>query len=805
MIKNWFKIFVYNAVQNKLFTLLTVIGLAIGITGVMLSILYWNDEHAFNQWNPEKDKIVEVMTNIEEGIIWNTSPAPLVPSLKQKSTEIIAYCQYRPYYLDQPVKVNGKNELLTKTISSQGSFFEFFPFEILKGSVKQFSESQNAIAFEESEAKRLFGNRNPINALLTTEDGQVYVVTTVYRIPGKSSMAPNAIYTGLDKELIKKSGAWGDFGYGVLLKLNDPSRRPLVKKQIDDIYLHERAEKEAKDSGIPLQEYLSKYGQTTVLLQSLSESRLQSSRTGFPEGRGNIFFLRINIGISVLVLLLSIFNYVNLTTAYAIKRAKEVGVRKVVGADKKEILSQFIFEASVISIVSMVLAIGITEMLLPAYNALLNKSLTFDLLYFIPHIIVLFLILLISAGLIPAVYVAQFDVLKVLKGNYSRSKSGTWFRNGILTLQFAIATFFTISGLMVNKQVNYMMEKDLGFNSAEIVTVYFLKQYPSGGQKFKEYERISQQLMKIKGVKEVNVSNFSLGSGSNSSSSLNYKDMCIQGQNMAIDFGYLEMLKIRTIAGRSFNENLASDSTTAMMINKTAQQMLREKDIVGKDINFMGKDFKVIGVVDDFNIRGLQQKIEPMIFFHFKAISWMDLNINSLSIKISPEKMDDTLKEIENYWKVSVDDFHPFSYEFVDKAFARSYEGIVKQRNLFAIMNIVVVSIALFGLFALVSHSIERRFKEIAVRKVMGAETKELLLFLSSQYVWISLSGFLLALLPSYYFITIWLDNFAYRITIQWEVFLLSVVLMLALTLTVVLSKAYYATRIDILNVLKYE
>lgn len=167
--------------------------------------------------------------------------------------------------------------------------------------------------------------------------------------------------------------------------------------------------------------------------------------------------------------------------------------------------------------------------------------------------------------------------------------------------------------------------------------------------------------------------------------------------------------------------------------------------------------------------------------------------------------MEKTISEIEKYWKTNVDDLHPFSYEFVDKRFARTYENVVKQRNLFAVMNIVVILIALFGLFALASYSIERRFKEIAIRKVMGAETKDLLLFLTRQYIWISVVGFILALLPSYYFINTWLNNFAYRIAISWQIFLIAIVLMLILTLTVVLSKAYRATRLDILNVLKYE
>jgi putative ABC transport system permease protein len=242
-----------------------------------------------------------------------------------------------------------------------------------------------------------------------------------------------------------------------------------------------------------------------------------------------------------------------------------------------------------------------------------------------------------------------------------------------------------------------------------------------------------------------------------------------------------------------------------MLINETALKMMHEPNPIGKTVDWNGRKLKIIGVVKDFNLFSPQEEIPPMVFFHFKTIDWMINNVNKMHVKISAENPEQTIDELRKFWVKNVDTEYPFTYDFVNKSYARTYENYVKQRNLFSLLNVIVILIALFGLFALATFSIERRMKEIAIRKTLGADTSVLLKTLSKQYVVFCLTGFALALFPVYYLLDMWLDNFAFRIEISLVPFVVGFVVLLILTLLVVLSRAYQATRVDVLKYLKYE
>lgn len=804
MLQNWFKVFLYNSLHNKLFFLLTVLGLATGMTGVILSMLYWQDEHAYNRWNPNKDRVFETIIHLKDNT-WAWQVAPLATHLLEKNDKVEAALYYKPSYISLPMNFQGTKLFLKQAFNTQGNFFEFFPFEISKGSATQFKSTPNAIAISEDAVKEYFGTVDPIGKVLTNGDQQ-YVVTTVFKNDNKSSVAPNVLIKSVE-ENIKNGiayGAWGDFNYGLMLKLKDPKDAPVVEKQLYDVFYHIRATKFAKEAGISVEEFINKYGDFSFELVSLANTRLQAGKlpTGMPEGKGNITFLIINIGLSLLILVISLFNYINLSTAYAIKRAKEIGVRKVIGATNNDIVWQQILETSITTLIAMCVSFALVELLLPYYNVLLKKDMSVSLLTYLPYFIGLLLVVILLAGVFPALYIAKFDILKVLKGNLSRSQSGVWIRNTMIVLQFCIASFFIVGGIIIARQVRYTMEKDLGFHADQILNINWQE---SSEKKFQNYLRIKQDLMRIPGVKAVNVSTFVPGQGSGSSSSFQYKEQNIQSQNMGIDFGYLDLLQIKVVKGRDLSPDLASDTITSALLNLTAVEMMGEKDPIGKTISWNGEDLKVVGIVDNFHLFGLDGKIPPMTFFHFKTVKWMHSNISSMSVQLKADNMEQTIEAIQQYWTQKVDAERPFTYDFIDKIFARTYENYVNQRNLFAILNVVVISIALLGLFALASYTIERRFKEIAIRKVLGAESGELIFSLSRQYILLLLIGFALAIVPSYYLMQLWLNNFAFRIDIPISAYLIAFGLMLALTLLIVVSKAYSATRISALTYLKYE
>lgn len=805
MLKNWLKIFLYQIKKNKLFTGLNILGLSLGIAGLVFAIILWNDENSYNAWNPEKEKVFQVINDMQDNSYWNTNVAPLDDHLPD-FPELESHCYFNNWYYNEIIEYKGKKEM-SKIMDAQKTFFSYFPFEFIEGNIENALPDNGSIALSQEMAMKLFGNEKALGKQVFYS-GRNLIVRGVYKIQGKSSIKPMAVTNLIDDRLKndKLQENWGNFSYALMVKLKDPEQTGGVMKKIEALYFKYRTTKWAKQEGISTEEYEKRNPTPKIVLEQLASARLHSVTSGYPEGRGYYQFLLIMMGLSTLILILSIVNYVNLATANAIKRAKEVGVRKILGASKSNITRQFVFETVLLTGFSIMLALVIVELALPYYNNFLDKTLEIDGSLFFLQLIIIFTAVVLLAGILPALYVSNFEALKVLKGNFSRSKSGIWFRNGMLVFQFAIASFFIIGSYIVYQQVQYISSKDLGFHGEQVIEIQYRRPDAEKGITiFRRYETLKQELLKIKGVENVSTGAFSFGYGVNSSSSFKYKETFIQGQNMAIDFNMLEMMGIKIIQGRSVSEKFASDTINSMLINKTAMKMMDEKNPIGKEINWNDEKLKIIGVVDDFHIYGPHAEIPPMAFFHFKTIDWMSYNLNKVFVKVNPENMEQTIAAIEKFWSKNVSAEYPFEYNFVDKNYARTYEAFVKQRNLFSLLNVVVIAIALFGLFALASYSIERRMKEIAIRKTLGAETKTLLKELSKQYILFCVIGFAIALFPVYFLLEKWLQNFAFRIEISIIPFIIGFVVLLILTLIVVLSRAYQATRINVLKYLKYE
>ncbi|WP_158730174.1 MULTISPECIES: ABC transporter permease [unclassified Flavobacterium] len=811
MILNWIKIFIYHLRQNKLFSFLNILGLSIGIAGVIFAILYWNDEQSYNSWNPEKENVYQVLSVVGKDMIWPNNVASYEPYFKKDIKELDSYCYFENWYSNRIITYKNKKGVFNIT-NAQKTFFDFFPFEFIKGNRKTALNDENSIALSEEVAAKLFVSENPIGKEVLYS-GKKLIVRGVYTIPGNSSLAPQAVTCLMDARLKDDYDQWGNFNYGLMLKIKNPNHKTVVIRKMEKLLYENRVLKWAKEEGLTPEEWNEKNGSenTKIILEPLKDTRLHSIVDGYAEGRGNFQFLMIMMGLSILILILSVFNYVNLATANAIKRAKEVGVRKIVGASTNNIVLQFIFEVVLITFFSLLLSLVIVELSLPYYNEFLEKKLVIYGSQFFYELVIIFILTVLIAGIFPAIYVSNFEILKVLKGNFGRSKGGVWLRNGMLILQFAIASFFIIGSYIVYEQVHFLSTRKLGFKGEQVLQIKYRKPDDDFNDKkfseklFTRYQSLKQEIAKINGVTQVSTGAFSFGTSDNSSSSFIYQDISIQGQNMAIDFGMLEMLKIKMAQGRYLDSRISSDTIDAVMVNEATLKLMKEKSPIGKIINWSGNKLKVIGVVKDFNLWGPKAEIPPMVFFHLKTIDWMNTNVNYIFVKVNPNEMENTIPALEKFWAKNIDSDYPFNYDFVDKAYARTYKEFVNQKNLFSLLNIVVILIALFGLFALASYSIERRMKEIAVRKTLGAETNVLLKELSQQYIIYCVIGFLIAVLPAYYLLNKWLENFAYRIDISIYPFLIGFIALLSLTLLVVLSKAYQATRVDVLKYLKYE
>jgi len=807
MLKNWINIFIYHIRNNKVFTALNVLGLSIAIAGLIFAILYWNDEQSYDQWNPNKDNIFLVANQMDATTYWASSSAPIGSAIKEAGPEVASYCYLNGNYDNDIIHFNSKKVQSDRIISAQKNFFDYFPYQFIEGSSKNALPDVNSICLSQDLAVQLFGNQPALGKQIVLQ-GKNLIVRGVYKLDKKSLYNPSCVVNFMDAVLKETIQQWGNFQFVLLLKLKNPDSQQQVIQNLQKIYFEKMTSLFAKDQGITPEEYIKKYGQVKPGLESLSSIRLHTKTGSVVEAKGNLQFLLIMVGLSVLILILSIVNYVNSATANAVKRAKEVGVRKIIGASKSDIIKQFIFETALISLFSILISLVIVELSLPYYNAFLEKTLVLQSSQFYLQLVGIFIVIVILAGIFPAVYVSNFEPLKVLKGNFGRSKSGVWLRNGMLIFQFAVAAFFIVGSYIVYEQIDLMNSKELGFNGKQVLNISYRNIYGDGitnKDRLERYSIIQNQLKHIKGVQQVAGGGFVFGNGVKSVISYHYKDLNIDGSNVPIDFGLLEMMKIKIVKGRYLSPKFAQDTITSMLINETALKLLNEKNPIGKKLHWNGQDAIIVGVVKDFNIGNPGDPIPPMSFFHFKTVPWFSGILNNIYVTADPKTMQQTIADIEDLWTKKVDTEYPFLYDFVDKEYKRSYSSYVKQKNLFSLLNIIVIVIALIGLFALASYSIERRMKEIAIRKTLGAETNVLLKELCKQYVIFSIIGFIISLFPAYYLLNKWLENFAYRITISVYPFLIGFAALLILTLIVVLTRAYQATKIDVLQYLKYE
>jgi len=807
MLKNWINIFLYHLKKDKLFSALNVLGLAIGIAGLIFALLYWNDEQSYDAWNPNKDNVFLVANQMSENTFWASSSAPIGAAIIEKSSEVASYCYLSGNYESDIIRFKNKKVQSSKIVSAQKNFFEFFPFEFVQGSQESALPDENSINLSEDLALQIFGKETALGKEVLFQNKKL-IVRGVYKMDKKSSYNPSCVVNFIDLRIRNSIDQWGNFQFVLFLKAKNPDKFSLIENDLKKLYYDNMTVRYAKENGITPEQYIEKYGATKPYLEPLSSIRLHTKTGGLIEENGNFQFLMIMVGLSVLILLLSIVNYINSATANAIKRAKEVGVRKVIGSSKSNIIQQFVFETAILSLFSILFALVIVELSLPYFNDFLNKTIIVQGSQFYLQLIIIFIITVCLSGVFPAIYVSNFETLKVLKGNFGRSKSGVWLRNGMLIFQFSIATFFIIGSYIVYQQIDYMNRKDLGFKANQILSVSYRNLYGeeiTDDFRFDRYLIIKNELLRIPGVKQVSAGGFAFGGSAKSTISYQYKDLSVDGDNIPIDFGMLEMMQIKIAKGRYLSPKFAQDTINTMLINETAAKLLKEKNPIGKKVNWNGKEITIVGVVKDFNIGNPSEAIPPMSLFHFKTNSWLTFALNNIYVHSDSKTMDKTLVDIEKFWLNKVDVGYPFSYDFVDKEYKRSYSSFVKQKNMFSLLNIVVILIALFGLFCLASFSIQSRMKEIAIRRTLGAETNALLKELSKQYVLYCIIGFLIALFPVYYLLNKWLENFAYRIDISIYPFLLGFIVLLSLTLFVVLSRAYQATRVDVLKYLKYE
>lgn len=812
MIVHWIKLYLKAFAKNKVFYLLNLMGLSVGIAAVIMVWLYGNNERSYNQWNPYKDRIYEVYEGEEYFKKGGFSPwlsAPYANQLDKLNDVIEAYNFRIGDSKEISVRIGDTKAYLRERKDLQANVFRFFPFEMVYGSVEAYEKNwQDALALEVSEADRLFGEGvDPVDKQLILDGGKVLTVRCVYRIQGNSSLAPKALTAYETEEQIEKQreGNWSDANFNLLIKLKEGVRLEEVEERIADVLYEHEYEVLARENEMSVAEYkktVTKEG--LFIFMVLDRVHLNPGSVVLGAGQNIQKTLYIMQGVALLILVLSVLNAINLSLLGSFERAKEVGIQKVLGVTKATIVKQFMFEASITAILALMLSMVLLEWLLPYFSLLVGSTLTLSAANFMPAFLFVFVFLLLFTGVLPAVLLSRLHALHVLKGNYLRRKSGSFLRDSLLVLQFVIAFFFLAIAMLVHKQANYMLEQDLGFSGDQVVNIrYRLKE---GVDRYKHYQRFEQDLKKISGVKAVAVHAVLFGGGYLSSSVNHIEDVFIQSNNIPVSYDFMEVFQMQLKGGRFFDRAFASDSIDKVLVNETFEKEFGFRDgIVGKKIRWNNKAFEVIGVIKDFNSQGFFEENEASTYFMPNSVGWFSYSLENVSVKIETGDVQQTLEEIERFWKERVDDEYGIRYSFANEDFERSYQKTMDQRVLFTVLMVVSVFIAIVGLMALVSFSMESSLKEVSIRKVLGASESSLLFGLCKRFVGYCALGFIISIYPAVYLITVWLEDYVYRIEIGWEVFALSFAVLMFFSVVLVLWKAWSATRVNVLKYVNYE
>ena len=808
MLKNWLKIAFINYRKNWLSTIINLVGISVGLCIFLLIYINYQNEKSYESWVPNKENIY--LTEFQVGkLSYNTVVNyPFLFTAKAMFPEIENYTVANNW-VDYKEKIVADNRsVFTNEIFCTEDFFKIFKFEKLAGSYANIFIDDSSAAISEEVAKTLFGDdylQSVGKTIKSDNNGKKFIVQAIYKLPAKEK---NTVFRPgilIRQPFINDNKEhWTNSSYIGFFKLKPGTDIKLLEDKLSKL--------QSKNENIDAKKYGWKADfSSKAFLTNIQNIKLDAKGSGLNKTEKKP--LLILLGLSALILLLSGINLINLKTAQAAQRAKEVGVRKAIGSSKKNLVIQFLLEIFIICLAAYILAFAMVELFLTMYNKFLGKDIHLnDPKIFIGSGVLLILFTLL-AGIIPAVYLSNFKPIQTLKGNFSISKHGVWLRNSILTLQLIISSFFIICSLIINSQVNYMMKKDLGFKGDQVFQINFNQTNYEGDFNARKYELQKNIIKRFAGVLDITGSAQTIGNGVSSTSGAKYTKDSTKSTSAgvgAIDFNYFNFYKIKFVTGRDINPKLTSDTAKSIVVNEAFVKRLgwNNNEALGKEISSgmddKHKNMEIIGVVKDFYYGGVQKEVQPVIFFNYDR-NWAKNQMINLQIKMSGDNIEENIAGIKKYWETKVEPGYPFSGEFVNKQFAKTFEKYQKQQTLFSTLNIIVLIVALLGLFALSSLMIEQKLKDVAIKKTLGADEKIIVWDLTRKFIWVCIIAVLISFPLSYYAMNEWLKDFAYRIDMPACPYLLSLILLLILTFSVVSFKAYRATKINLVKYLKYE
>jgi len=809
MFKNYLKTAWRNMLHNRTSSMINISGLSIGIACTLLIVIFIKNELSYDRFHRDANRIFQVTLNgnMDGQEFWaGNTPPPVGAALTSNIPEIESFTRfYKPNDIVVRYDENNATEKFfteKNVLAVDSNFLQLFDFKIAQGNTATALMKPGSVVITEKTAKKYFGSENPIGkTLLMGQDKKPLAVTAVVeKVPSQSSIQFDFLVPVADFPVVKRfswSWVWLQMMCYVKLKENVQTDKHGIR-QLETKFpamVKIQAANAFKRIGKPFDEFLKSGGKWDLHLMPLTDVHLRSAAISMPwlSHISNIKYIYIFGSIALFIVLLACVNFMNLSTARASRRAKEVGIRKVTGSTQAQLIKQFLSEAFLYSFLSSIIAVALVAVLLKGFSLIIDEPISFQAA-FTPSIWLSLLALTIITGLLagsyPALYLTSFKPVLILKGKnlFSGSKKDLLIRNGLVVFQFTISTVMIVGTLVVLKQLRFFRNTDMGFNKENVLIISSTNRLGGSEESFRD------AVAQVPGIVSASVTT-SIPSGSvfgdsykaeldeNATST---KDIGLN--SFMVDESFIPTLNINVVQGRNFSKEFSDSSS--VILNQEAVKQIGWKDPIGKWIQYPGGDdvrFKVIGVVKNFNIESLQAAITPFALFHLSSKTY-DFGHNVIA-KVRSHDLSKVLNQVESKWK-SFASAEPFDYNFLDAAFDSQYRSEQRLGSIFSIFAALSIFIACLGLFGLSAFMAERRTKEIGVRKVLGASVSNVVVLLSKDFLRLTVVAIVIAFPVAWYFMSKWLEDFAYRIDITWTIFLVAGLSTLFITLMTISFQA---------------
>jgi putative ABC transport system permease protein len=794
MISNYFKIAFRNLLKYKGYSFINIAGLAIGLASCMTIGLFIWDELSYDKFHTNGKSIYRAVERQNQaGELYDIAytPGPLAPGLKADYPEVQEATRIR----HRGLRILQHKETtieIEKTAVTDNAFFKMFDFKLERGNVKTILLQPKEVVITENTAEKLFGSNwrqsDKIlgEALIMNNEDTLTLAGVVQNTPVNSHIQFDALVSVKTYEGIARSYRWGNNDYYTYLQLKPEADVAALEKKIVN-YIKD---KEPNSSA-------------TLLFQPFHDIYLHSN-FAFNTDSGNktskIIYIKIFSVVGLIILLIALFNFINLATARAMQRAREVGVRKAIGAMRKQLVFQFLGESVLMSFIAVFFAIFLLVAFLPLMNNLSAKAIAipFTNPYFYLIIIGLTLLISLLAGSYPAFYLSGFQPVKVLKGVF-KIGSGQAFRRSLVVSQFVFSIILIIGTIVIYKQLNYMQNKSLGFDKSQLLVVRMKNNL------YQNSANMKADLQKQSSVTSVALSSTNLIDVNNSTHAIKWEGQAEKDQFLMtlgnIDADFLPSAGIKLITGRNFNASIVSDTSSAYIVNVSATKRMgwTPEQAIGKTFELWETKGKIIGVVQDFHFHPLTTAIEPFLFRY-----WPNEFYSRMLVKTNPGQVHEAIAAIEKFYKQYEKQTAP-QYEFLDQALDNQYRAEQRTGTIVLYFSVLAIFVSCLGLFGLATFSAEQRTKEIGIRKVLGASVMSITTLLSKDFIRLVLVANSIAFPIAFYAMNSWLKDFSYRISIEWWVFVVAGLLAIVIALLTVSYQAIKAALMNPVKTLKTE